>query len=97
MSLNPLGLLGEIHSSNSVTSGSWRTYREQVTGMYLLSGGLSGPMPWYNQHLIREFNRKVDSRYKSWTGEAPVTTGLFIDPYDGGFSYQGTGDFREYP
>ena len=43
----PLDLLGEIHSSTGVASGDWRTFREEVTGMYLLSGGLSGPMPDY--------------------------------------------------
>ena len=62
--------------------------------MYLLSGqGGEGD----GQHLIREYNRKIDSLYKSWTGSAPVTTGLFIDPYNAGFSYEGTGDFRGYP
>ena len=93
----PLDLLGEIDSSTGVASGDWRTFREEVTGMYLLSGGLSGPMPWYNQHLIIEYNRNVSNLYKSWTGEAPVTTGLFIDPYNAGYSYEGTGDFRDYP
>ena len=24
-------------------------------------------------------------------------TGLFIDPYNAGYSYEGTGDFRDYP
>jgi hypothetical protein len=89
----PLDLLGEIHSSNSVSSGDWASFRAEVTGMYLLSGSAE----WNSQHLIREYNRQVNSRYKAWTGSAPVTTGLFIDPYNDGFSYEGTGDFRNYP
>ena len=43
----PLDLLGEIHSSTGVLSGDWRTYREEVTGMYLLSGGLDSSPEWY--------------------------------------------------
>jgi len=90
----PNDLLGEIHSSNSVSSGDWAAFRSEVTGMYLLSGQGG---EWDAQHLIREYNRKVYSLYESWTGDSPVTTGLFIDPYNAGFSYQGTGDFRGYP
>jgi|TARA_Y100000592_G_scaffold57923_1_gene90718 hypothetical protein len=65
--------------------------------MYTLSGGLSLNGGWFEQHLIKEYNRKVDELHTSWTGNAPVTTGLLIEPYDAGFSYQGTGDFRNYP
>tara|TARA_Y100000004_G_scaffold142463_1_gene162039 strand:- start:625 stop:900 length:276 start_codon:yes stop_codon:yes gene_type:complete len=90
----PLDLLGEIHSSTGVLSGDWASFRAEVTGMYLLSGSSA---EWDAQHLIREYNRQVNSRYKAWTGDAPATTGLFIDPYDAGFSYKGTGDFRNYP
>jgi len=34
--------------------------------------------------------------YKSWTPTEPNATGLFLEPYNAGFSYQGTGDFRDY-
>jgi len=90
----PLDLLGEIHSSTGVLSGDWRSFREEVTRMYLTGASSE---EWDSQHLIKEYNRQVNSRYKAWTGSAPVTTGLFIDPYNAGFSYQGTGDFRNYP
>ena len=91
----PLDLLGEIHSSTGVLSGDWRTYREEVTGMYLLSGGLSASPEWYANHLIREYNQIVDTLSGSWVGAS--VTGLMIDPYDAGFRYEGTGDFRGYP
>ena len=94
----PLDLLGEIHSSNASGSGDWASFRSEVTGMYILSGGYpSGSSEWYSQHLIREYNRNINSRYEAWTGASPVTTGLFIDPYNAGYSYQGTVDFRDNP
>ena len=95
----PLDLLGEIHSSTGVLSGDWASFMGEVTGMYLLSGGGagSGQAEWYAQHLIRQYNKQIDSRYRAGTGSAPVTTGLFIEPYNAGFSYEGTGDFRGYP
>jgi hypothetical protein len=91
----PLDLLGEIHATTGIASGDWRNFREEVTGMYLLSGGISGQGEWYANHLIREFNRKVDVLSGQWVGAS--VTGLVIDPYDAGFRYEGTGDFRAYP
>ena len=61
--------------------------------MYLLSGQGG---EWDAQHLIREYNRNINSMYKSWTPTEPNATGLFLEPYNAGFSYQGTGDFRDY-
>jgi len=61
--------------------------------MYLLSGQGG---EWGSQHLIREYNRNINSLYKSWTPTEPNATGLFLEPYNAGFSYQGTGDFRDY-
>jgi len=61
--------------------------------MYLLSGQGG---EWDSQHLIREYNRNVNSLYTSWTPTEPNATGLFLEPYNAGFSYQGTGDFRDY-
>ena len=89
----PNDLLGEIHSSTATTSPDWATFRGEVTGMYLLSGQGG---EWDSQHLIREYNRNINSLYKSWTPTEPNATGLFIEPYNAGFSYQGTGDFRNY-
>jgi hypothetical protein len=91
----PQELLNRIHSSASVLSGDWADFRSEVTGMYLLSG--QGNKEWDSQHLIREYNNNIDDRYKGWTGSSPVTTGLFIEPYNDGLSYQGTGAFRNYP
>ena len=89
----PTDLLGQIHSSTAVTSPDWATFRGEVTGMYLLSGQGG---EWDSQHLIREYNRNINSLYKSWTPTEPNATGLFLEPYNAGFSYQGTGDFRDY-
>ena len=89
----PTDLLGQIHSSTAVTSPDWATFRGEVTGMYLLSGQGG---EWDSQHLIREYNRNVNSLYTSWTPTEPNATGLFLEPYNAGFSYQGTGDFRDY-
>jgi hypothetical protein len=91
----PLDLLGEIHPSYASGSGTWSGWRHDITGMYLLSGGISGQGEWYANHLIREYNRKVDTLSGSWVGAS--VTGLMIDPYDAGFRYEGTGDFRAYP
>ena len=91
----PQQLLSEIHSSASVSSGDWADFRSEVTGMYLLSG--QADKGWYSQHLIREYNNSINDRYEGWTGSAPVTTGLFIEPYNDGLSFKGTGDFRNYP
>ena len=90
----PNDLLGEIHSSTATTSPDWATFRGEVTGMYLLSGQGG---EWGAQHLIREYNRNINSLSTSWTGTTEANaTGLFIEPYNAGFSYQGTGDFRDY-
>ena len=89
----PNDLLGQIHSSTDTTSPDWATFRGKVTGMYLLSGQGG---EWDSQHLIREYNRNINSLYKSWTPTEPNATGLFLEPYNAGFSYQGTGDFRDY-
>jgi len=89
----PNDLLGQIHSSTDTTSSDWATFRGEVTGMYLLSGQGG---EWDSQHLIREYNRNINSLYKSWTPTEPNATGLFLEPYNAGFSYQGTGDFRDY-
>ena len=88
----PLDLLGEIHPSYATGSGTWSGWRHEITGLYLLSGASS---EWYANHLIREYNRKVDTLSGNWAGAS--VTGLMIDPYDAGFRYEGTGDFRAYP
>ncbi len=88
----PTDLLGQIHSSTAVTSSPWVDFRSEVTGMYLLSGQGG---EWGAQHLIREYNRNIHSLYRSWTGSWPDATGLFLEPYNAGFSYQGTGNFGD--
>jgi hypothetical protein len=88
-------LLQEIHSSTGVESGDWSGFRHRVTGYYLVSGTTTKELE--ASHLIREYNNQVNLRYKAWTGASPVTTGLFIEPYDDGFRYLGTGGFRDYP
>ena len=77
----PNDLKGEIHSNFSTDSSTWANFRSEVTGAYILSGqgGEGG-----RQHLLREFNRKVDNLDRS--GQ------FYLEPYNAGFSYKGTPD-----
>ena len=67
----PIDLLSEIHSNTSVDSGDWASFRAEVTGMYLLSGQNSEVG---RQHLLREYNRNINERYKNVVKETQVLT-----------------------
>ena len=77
----PNDLKGEIHSNFSTDSSTWSNFRSEVTGAYILSGqgGEVG-----RQHLLREYNRKIDN--------LSLSGGLYLEPYNAGFSYMGTPD-----
>jgi hypothetical protein len=77
----PNDLNSEIHSNFSSSSSTWSNFRSEVTGMYILSGqnGEGG-----RQHLLREYNRKIDELNQS--GQ------FYLEPFNGGFSYLGTPD-----
>ena len=89
----PNDLLSRMHSSVSVNSGDWANFRTEITGSY----GVSGSNEYYSQHIIREYNKNVFELEPAFKKEAPPTTGLLLRPFDGGFSYLGTGDFIAYP
>ena len=81
-----------IHSDFSTGSGVWQEYRRNLTGLFHSGGGIiSGRYGEFTQD-IQEYNRKVDTLTGQWND-----TGLFLDPYNAGFRYTGTGDFRTWP
>ena len=74
-----------VHTNYATGSGLWMQYRGDITGLY--STGTSERYDDFDNHVIREYNRKIDV-----LGQP---TGLLIEPYDAGFRYVGTGDFSE--
>ena len=74
-----------VHTDYSTGSGIWMQYRKDITGLY--SSGASPRYDDFDNHLIREYNRKIDG-----LGQP---SGLLLEPYDAGFRYTGTGGFSE--
>lgn len=75
----PRHLQSKIHSDFSKASGVWDTYKSEVISLWA-----NGPANKadFNDHLIREFNRKV------------IHLGfnnLSFSPYDAGFRFLGSG------
>tara|TARA_R100000734_G_C3235088_1_gene41699 strand:+ start:193 stop:474 length:282 start_codon:yes stop_codon:yes gene_type:complete len=82
----------QIHTDFSTGSGIWQEYRRILTGEFISGGGShSGRYSEFTQD-IQEYNRKINTLTGQWND-----TGLFLDPYNAGFRYTGTGDFRVYP
>ena len=75
----PRLLQATIHSNLLPTTGELSDYRTQITGLYTTETAVD-----FDNHLIREFNRKC--HYADQTG-------YMIEPFDGGFRYLGTGAF----
>jgi hypothetical protein len=73
----PRILQSEIHSNFSLDTGVWNNYK---TGIIDLYNNIQNKED-FNDHLIREYNRKIDRLNQP--------TGLFIGPYDAGFRYIG--------
>ena len=81
-----------IHSDFSTGSGVWQEYRRNLTGLFHSGGGvISGRYGEFTQD-IQEYNRKIDTLTGQWND-----TGLFLEPYNAGFRYTGSGDFRTWP
>jgi hypothetical protein len=76
---NPNILKADIHASYETGSGTWQSYRTNVTGLFVANSGTN--QSDYRDHVIREFNRKISILNQP--------TGLFISPYDDGFRFTG--------
>ena len=77
--MGPRYLQAQIHADYSTGLSVWSDYRSQIKSMYDLSDSKED----FNDHLIREYNRKIDRLNQE--------TGLYISPFDGGFRF--IGDF----
>ncbi len=75
--MGPRYLQAQIHADYSTGSSAWSDYRSQIKSMYDLSDSKED----FNDHLIREYNRKIDRLNQE--------TGLYIAPFDGGFRFIG--------
>lgn len=76
--MSPRTLQSQIHSSYETGSGAWVAFRTGIVDLYNAASNKAD----YNDHLIREFNRKISILNQP--------TGLFIAPYDAGFRFTGT-------
>ena len=75
--MGPRFLQSQIHADYSTGSTTWSDYRNQIKSMYDLSTSKVD----FNDHLIREYNRKIERLNQE--------TGLYIAPFDGGFRFIG--------
>jgi hypothetical protein len=73
--MGPRLLQSQIHSNYSIESGVWTSYKTGIESMYQAASSKAD----FNNHLIREYNRKIDT-----LNQPPV---LFMSPYDAGFRY----------
>jgi len=74
----PRSLQSKVHSQYSADSLIWEGYKTEVSGLFS-----SLPITAdFSDHLIREFNRKVD--------RLGLSSDLMIAPYDAGFRFIGT-------
>jgi len=78
----PRHLQSEIHSDFSSQSGVWDNYKDLVLGLYSAS---TDPLKTdFDNHLIREYNRKIDNLGQN--------VSLFITPFDAGYRFVGGGE-----
>lgn len=75
----PRHLQSKIHSEASVASDVWEAYRLEVISLWDNNPTNKSD---FNDHLIREFNRKVFN--------FNLFTGLYFLPFDGGFRFIGS-------
>lgn len=73
----PRRLQSSIHSDFSVVPATWSGYKSQITGLWVNDPSKND----FNNHLIREYNRKIDI--------LNMDTGGYISPYDAGYRYIG--------
>lgn len=76
--MGPRQLQSQIHSDYSSESSVWESYRTGISDLYSSAYRKDD----YNSHLIREYNKKIDRLNQ--------LTGLFITPFDAGYSFIGT-------
>tara|TARA_R100000152_G_C6773231_1_gene200470 strand:- start:698 stop:1777 length:1080 start_codon:yes stop_codon:yes gene_type:complete len=72
-------LKGEIHSSFTSGASTWEGYRQQVVDLFVSGVGSGALFGQYSQHIIREYNNKID--------ELGQAKDLFIEPFTEGFAY----------
>ena len=75
--MGPRYLQAKIHSDYATGLSTWSGYRDEIKSMYDLSTSTQD----FNDHLIREYNKKIDRLNQS--------TGLYISPFDAGFRFTG--------
>ena len=75
--MGPRFLQAQIHSDYATGSNIWSDYRSQIKDLYDTSISKVD----FNDHLIREYNRKINRLNQE--------TGLYISPFDGGFRFTG--------
>jgi len=68
-----------IHSSFSKDSATWSGFRSEITGAYINDKGAGVNYNDYSNHLIREYNEKIN--------ELNQPKSLYIEPNDAGFRY----------
>ena len=74
----PRHLQSIIHSEKSISGSIWSGYNQQIIDLWNLVSGHGD----FNDHLIREYNRKIDLFNQP--------TGLFFAPYDAGYRFIGS-------
>lgn len=75
--MGPRYLQAQIHADYATGLSAWSDYRSQIKSMY----DLSDLKEDFNDHLIREYNRKINTLNQS--------TSLYISPFDAGFRFTG--------
>ncbi len=74
----PRNLQAEIHSNYTTGLATWSGYRGEIKSLYDAATSKED----FNDHLIREYNRKIERLNQS--------TGLYISPFDAGGRFVGT-------
>ena len=71
--MGPRYLQGQIHADYSTEESVWSDYRSQIKNLYDASVSKAD----FNNHLIREYNRKINILNQS--------TDLYISPFNAEF------------
>lgn len=75
--MGPRYLQAQIHADYATGLSIWSGYRDEIKSMYDSSVSKED----FNDHLIREYNKKIDRLNQS--------TSLYISPFDAGFRFIG--------
>jgi len=67
-----------IKNEKDMTALVWQKYKDQLTGEYAAAN--NHVKSDYENHSIREYNRRIK--------HYGLNTGLFITPFNAGFSYK---------